>query len=250
MRNEKTAAKAPRGQNGKAETAQLDIDGGVAYTGNTGVQLSQVISQVKYTLLMYTEKSAQLRKALFFSSPLFCPIQSENIPLWLCTVSSAYLKLFCGRLLLFLFGQCNCQDTVFVLGVDTLAAAGGNVEAAAVRAGGTLPADIIAIFVAVLFLCAVLSGDRQVVPVQIKAYILLVKAGQLAFQHILITIVTYVGSAARYGRAAEETVLEVTECVENIVALSLKRCKHIHFVVLLIFVRRLSLPCLYIIPVL
>jgi len=104
------------------------------------------------------------------------------------------------RQALFQFGQGEFQNTVHILGLDLVGIHAGDVKASGVGAVGTLHTDHFILLVLFLHLGFALSPDDQSVILNVQSDILLLKAGQVSFQQVVVALVRHISAELCKGR--------------------------------------------------
>ena len=115
------------------------------------------------------------------------------------------------RQALFQLGQGQAQNAIHILGFDFIGVHAGDVKASLVGAVGTLHADHLVLLVLFLHLRFALSADDQGVILNVQGDILLLKAGQISLQRIVVTLVCYIGAELSEGRRIKEAAERSSE---------------------------------------
>ena len=116
------------------------------------------------------------------------------------------------------------QHTVVILRRDLVRLDAAEIKLPAVGAIGTLAADIFVLLVLFLVFGMTLGADGQHVAVDIEVDVLLVEAGQIRFQLIMIALILDVGLEFRQAvvaeeaeRIAEKAALQLVHFVERVI---------------------------------
>ena len=115
-----------------------------------------------------------------------------------------------------LLGQLQCQHTAVVGGGNTLRPDAGDVEAPAVRAVGTLTAHVLPLFLLLFMFGVTLGLDGEGVAVQLQLDVLLLEAGQVGLQLVVVAFIGDVGFELRQTAAGEEVVVERRRSISSI----------------------------------
>ena len=115
------------------------------------------------------------------------------------------------RQALFQLGQGQAQNAVHILGLDLIGIHAGDVKASGIGAVGTLHADHFVLLVLFLDLGFALSPDDQCVILNVQSDILLLKAGQISLQQVVIALVRHIGAELSKGRRVKEAAERSTE---------------------------------------
>ena len=115
------------------------------------------------------------------------------------------------RQALFQLGQGQAQNTVHILGFDLVGIYAGDVKASLVGAVGALHADHFILLVLFLDLGFALSADDQRVILNVQSDILLLEAGQVSLQQVVVALVRHIGAELSKGRRVKETAERSSE---------------------------------------
>ena len=118
------------------------------------------------------------------------------------------------RQALFQFGQGQAQNAVHILSLDLVGIHAGDVKASLVGAVGTLHTDHFILLVLFLDLGFSLGPDDQSVILDVQSDVLLLKAGQVSLQQVVVALVRHIGAELSKSRHVKEAA-EIAGCFRN-----------------------------------